>query len=126
MGESGGRMEAIRERFGQIAGEEYVSVEEVRRLPGPLQQFIEINATGFRKILKKWDKRSKSNTKELFLERQVEIQPCFNREVSRAERDQEPNLTRSCIDSTSQKWQTSSRRISLTLNVDPLTSTHRS
>ncbi|CDZ97920.1 FOG: Ankyrin repeat [Phaffia rhodozyma] len=45
-----------------------------------LQQFIEINATGFRKILKKWDKRSKSNTKELYLERQVEVQPCFNRE----------------------------------------------
>lgn len=49
---------------------------------GKLQQFIDINATGFRKILKKWDKRSKSNTKELYLERQVEIQPCFNREVS--------------------------------------------
>ncbi|KAL7416653.1 hypothetical protein BDY24DRAFT_358213 [Mrakia frigida] len=45
-----------------------------------LQQFIEINAIGFRKILKKWDKRSKSNTKELYLERQVEVQPCFNRE----------------------------------------------
>jgi CDK inhibitor PHO81 len=35
---------------------------------------------GFRKILKKWDKRSKSNTKELYLSRQVEVQPCFNRE----------------------------------------------
>lgn len=43
-----------------------------------LQQFIEINATGFRKILKKWDKRSKSQTKELYLARQVEVQPCFN------------------------------------------------
>jgi len=39
-----------------------------------LQQFIEINATGFRKILKKWDKRFKSQTKELYLERQVEVQ----------------------------------------------------
>ncbi|CAO1628880.1 unnamed protein product [Sympodiomycopsis kandeliae] len=47
---------------------------------GKLQQFIEINATGFRKILKKWDKRSKSQTKELYLARQVEVQPCFNRE----------------------------------------------
>lgn len=47
---------------------------------GKLQGFIEINATGFRKILKKWDKRSKSNTKEMYLERQVEVQPCFNRE----------------------------------------------
>lgn len=43
-----------------------------------LQQFVEINATGFRKILKKWDKRSKSQTKELYLARQVEVQPCFN------------------------------------------------
>lgn len=47
---------------------------------GKLQQFIEINATGFRKILKKWDKRSKSQTKELYIARQVEVQPCFNRE----------------------------------------------
>lgn len=53
-----------------------------------LQQFIEINATGFRKILKKWDKRFKSQTKELYLARQVEVQrtyrsltkACFNRE----------------------------------------------
>ncbi len=45
-----------------------------------VQQFIEINATGFRKILKKWDKRSKSQTKELYLARQVDVQPCFNRE----------------------------------------------
>ena len=40
-----------------------------------------MNATGFRKILKKWDKRSKSTTKELYLARQVDVQPCFNREV---------------------------------------------
>ena len=46
-----------------------------------LQQFVELNATGFSKALKKWDKRSKSHTKELYLSRQVEIQPCFNREV---------------------------------------------
>ncbi|RHZ82191.1 hypothetical protein Glove_112g42 [Diversispora epigaea] len=46
-----------------------------------LQQFIEINATGFRKILKKWDKRSKSSTKELYLARQIEIQPCFNPDI---------------------------------------------
>lgn len=41
------------------------------------QQFIEINATGFRKILKKWDKRSKSQTKELYLARQVEVQRMY-------------------------------------------------
>ncbi|GBB88938.1 hypothetical protein RclHR1_15560002 [Rhizophagus clarus] len=46
-----------------------------------LQQFIEINAIGFRKILKKWDKRSRTSTKELYLTRQVEIQPCFNRDI---------------------------------------------
>jgi CDK inhibitor PHO81 len=37
-----------------------------------VQQFIELNATGFAKALKKWDKRSKSQTKELYLSRQVE------------------------------------------------------
>ncbi|PLW47696.1 hypothetical protein PCANC_04828 [Puccinia coronata f. sp. avenae] len=45
-----------------------------------LQAFVDINQTGFRKILKKWDKRSKSTTKELYLARQVEVQPVFNRE----------------------------------------------
>ncbi|MBW0495776.1 hypothetical protein O181_035491 [Austropuccinia psidii MF-1] len=45
-----------------------------------LQAFIDLNQTGFRKILKKWDKRSKSSTKELYLSRQVEVQPVFNRE----------------------------------------------
>lgn len=46
-----------------------------------IQNYIEMNATGFRKILKKWDKRSKSTTKELYLARQVDVQPCFNRDV---------------------------------------------
>jgi CDK inhibitor PHO81 len=46
-----------------------------------LQQFVEINAIGFRKILKKWDKRSTSSTKELYLTRQVDVQPVFNRQV---------------------------------------------
>ncbi|PIL37231.1 transporter [Ganoderma sinense ZZ0214-1] len=36
---------------------------------------------GFRKILKKWDKRSRSTTKELYLARQVEVQPVFNRQL---------------------------------------------
>lgn len=31
--------------------------------------------------MKKWDKRSKSSTKELYLSRQIEIQPCFNRDI---------------------------------------------
>lgn len=45
------------------------------------QQFVEINATGFRKILKKFDKRSTSTTKELYLARQVDVQPVFNRQL---------------------------------------------
>ncbi|CCM04807.1 uncharacterized protein FIBRA_07000 [Fibroporia radiculosa] len=64
---------------------EWSAVEEGFRLLerdlGKLQQFVEINATGFRKILKKWDKRSKSTTKELYLARQVEVQPVFNRQL---------------------------------------------
>ena len=48
-----------------------------------LQQFVEINETAISKILKKWDKTSKSKTKELYLHRAVEIQPCFNRDVLR-------------------------------------------
>lgn len=42
---------------------------------------MEINVTGFRKILKKYDKRSTSTTKELYLARQVDVQPVFNRQV---------------------------------------------
>ena len=55
----------------------------ILRSPHPSfnQQFVEINAIGFRKILKKWDKRSKSTTKELYLARQVEVQPVFNRQA---------------------------------------------
>ncbi|KIW13378.1 hypothetical protein PV08_08566 [Exophiala spinifera] len=48
-----------------------------------LQQFVEVNETAISKILKKWDKTSKSRTKEIYLQRAVEIQPCFNRDVLR-------------------------------------------
>lgn len=44
-----------------------------------LQQFIELNETGFSKVLKKWDKRSKSHTKELFLLTAVNVQPVFHK-----------------------------------------------
>ncbi|KAF8639626.1 hypothetical protein AX17_000891 [Amanita inopinata Kibby_2008] len=64
---------------------EWSAVEEGFRLLerdlGKLQQFIEINATGFRKILKKFDKRSTLTTKELYLSRQVDVQPIFNRQL---------------------------------------------
>ncbi|CAK7203365.1 phosphate system positive regulatory protein pho81 [Sporothrix eucalyptigena] len=46
-----------------------------------LQQFVEINGMAFSKILKKWDKTSKSKTKELYLSRAVEVQPFFNATV---------------------------------------------
>lgn len=46
-----------------------------------LQQFVEINQTAFSKILKKWDKASKSRNKAVFLSCAVEVQPCFNRDV---------------------------------------------
>lgn len=39
---------------------------------------MDINGTAFSKILKKWDKTSKSKTKELYLSRAVEVQPFFN------------------------------------------------
>ncbi|EJD01250.1 cyclin-dependent protein kinase inhibitor [Fomitiporia mediterranea MF3/22] len=64
---------------------EWKAVEEgfrvLERDLAKLQQFVEINAIGFRKILKKWDKRSKSTTKELYLSRQVDVQPVFNRKL---------------------------------------------
>lgn len=53
-----------------------------------LQQFVEVNETAISKILKKWDKTSKSRTKELYLQRAVEIQPCFRRDVLRDLSDQ--------------------------------------
>lgn len=46
-----------------------------------LQQFVEINGTAFSKILKKWDKTSKSKTKEMYLSRAVEVAPFFNATV---------------------------------------------
>lgn len=42
---------------------------------------MQVNRTGFRKILKKFDKRAKANTKELYMSRQVDIQPCYNNAV---------------------------------------------
>ncbi|KAG7663196.1 PHO81 [[Candida] subhashii] len=44
-----------------------------------LQQFIELNETGFSKVVKKWDKRSKSRTKELFIQTAVSVQPVFHK-----------------------------------------------
>jgi CDK inhibitor PHO81 len=56
------------------------------------KQFVELNATATRKILKKWDKRSGWQTKERFLSQQVEIQPCFNGDVLAQMSDTASNL----------------------------------
>ncbi|PIA93435.1 Ankyrin repeat protein nuc-2 [Cercospora beticola] len=57
----------------------YVTLDEGFRLFSndldKLQQFVEVNQTAFSKILKK------SRTKELYLSRAVDVQPCFNRDV---------------------------------------------
>ncbi|KAK1077904.1 phosphate system positive regulatory protein pho81 [Friedmanniomyces endolithicus] len=57
----------------------YVTLDEGFRMFGndldKLQQFVEVNQTAFSKILKK------SRTKELYLSRAVDVQPCFNRDV---------------------------------------------
>ncbi|CAG62034.1 PHO81 [Nakaseomyces glabratus] len=49
-----------------------------------LEQYVELNRTGFAKVLKKWDKRSHSNEKEFYLATVVSVQPIFTRtEVAR-------------------------------------------
>ncbi|CCC70542.1 hypothetical protein NCAS_0F00580 [Naumovozyma castellii] len=44
-----------------------------------LEQYIELNRTGFSKALKKWDKRSHSHEKEFYLATVVTVQPIFTR-----------------------------------------------
>lgn len=44
------------------------------------QQFVELNETGFMKVVKKWDKRSRSQTKELFIQTAVSVQPIFHKD----------------------------------------------
>ncbi|QLG73030.1 hypothetical protein HG535_0E01140 [Zygotorulaspora mrakii] len=42
-----------------------------------LEQYIELNRSGFSKVLKKWDKRSHSQQKEFYLATVVSVQPIF-------------------------------------------------
>lgn len=42
-----------------------------------LQQYVELNKTGFSKVLKKWDKRSSSHQKEFYFATVVLVQPIF-------------------------------------------------
>lgn len=44
-----------------------------------LQNFVELNATALRKILKKWDKRSGSFTKDSYYGYQIRTQVCFDK-----------------------------------------------
>ncbi|EGV60743.1 phosphate system positive regulatory protein pho81 [Yamadazyma tenuis] len=45
-----------------------------------LQQFILLNESGFSKVVKKWDKRSKSHTRELFISTAMNVQPVFHKD----------------------------------------------
>lgn len=48
------------------------------------EQYIQLNRTGFSKVLKKWDKRSHSHQKEFYLATVVSVQPIFtSNEVSK-------------------------------------------
>lgn len=77
---SGGMLgEASRASMAYIALHE--GLQRFRRDLDRLEQFVELNATGFAKVLKKWDKQSRSHTKELYLSRAVEVQPMFHRDV---------------------------------------------
>lgn len=57
----------------------YQSFKKIHQDLSRLQQFIELNEVGFLKVVKKWDKRSKSHTKELFIQTAVSVQPVFHK-----------------------------------------------
>lgn len=57
----------------------YQSFKKIHQDLLRLQQFIELNEVGFSKVVKKWDKRSKSHTKELFIQTAVSVQPVFHK-----------------------------------------------
>ena len=59
-------------------------VKKFERDLAQLEQFVELNRTGFSKVLKKWDKRSHSHAKDFYLATVVSVQPIFTRnEVSK-------------------------------------------
>ncbi|KAI7906999.1 uncharacterized protein BX663DRAFT_494461 [Cokeromyces recurvatus] len=70
----------LRQFSPQLTSLEEAFVQFERDL-NKLLKYVELNNEGFKKILKKWDKHSKSNTKELYLSRQIDIQPCFNHQI---------------------------------------------
>lgn len=77
------KFNSYRER-GQLSSKKSVSYGNIlsgfkkfQRDLGNLEQFIELNRTGFAKVLKKWDKRSHSHQKEFYLATVVVVQPIF-------------------------------------------------
>ncbi|CAR21861.1 Pho81p [Lachancea thermotolerans CBS 6340] len=74
------------EKRGKLASKNTVSYRHLRdgikkfeRDLAHLEQFVELNRTGFSKVLKKWDKRSHSHTKDFYLATVVSVQPVFTR-----------------------------------------------
>lgn len=55
----------------------FESLKRFQKEVDHLTQFIDLNRTGFGKVLKKWDKRSHSHTKDFYLATVVSIQPVF-------------------------------------------------
>ncbi|CAD1784718.1 similar to Saccharomyces cerevisiae YGR233C PHO81 Cyclin-dependent kinase (CDK) inhibitor, regulates Pho80p-Pho85p and Pcl7p-Pho85p cyclin-CDK complexes in response to phosphate levels [Maudiozyma barnettii] len=56
------------------------------------EQFVELNKTGFSKVLKKWDKRSHSQEKEFYLATVVSVQPIFARNEALKLNDETLNI----------------------------------
>ncbi|GAA6027089.1 hypothetical protein JCM8097_006102 [Rhodosporidiobolus ruineniae] len=88
-----GKVKAL-SRDSSSFGALYEGFRNFERDLGRLQTYIELNATAFRKICKKWDKACRRQADrfgdtrpqegqpdgQLYLARQVEVQPVFNRE----------------------------------------------
>ncbi|GAA5848597.1 hypothetical protein JCM8547_004567 [Rhodosporidiobolus lusitaniae] len=88
-----GKLKAL-SRDSSSFGALYEGFRNFERDLGRLQTYIELNATAFRKICKKWDKACRRQADrfgdtrpqqgqpdgQLYLARQVEVQPVFNRE----------------------------------------------
>ncbi|KAK4053696.1 phosphate system positive regulatory protein pho81 [Microbotryomycetes sp. JL201] len=88
-----GKLKAL-SRDSSSYGALYEGFRNFERDLGKLQTYIELNATAFRKICKKWDKACRRQADrfgdkrpeqgehdgQLYLARQVEVQPVFNRE----------------------------------------------
>lgn len=91
------RLDTLQSRYeeykkrGKLTSKKSVSYKHLRdgikkfqRDLAQLEQFVELNRTGFSKVLKKWDKRSHSHTKDFYLATVVSVQPVFTRnEVSK-------------------------------------------